>query len=190
MGKGRFSAGEATVQYKFKIHGRTPRNDTTPRLCLATLVRKEAANAPPRAPARARSQLCLECPAEEVRIPKMKMIMRRNAEERRGTSWVSSHKRRTAAEAEAVMHLVECWETRGKMEEDERETGKMISGVPPPLAPSLGRRSSEGRKGGMQCNIMEEQCNRWRGGQKFFLTVLRALIGGREGGREGGNREG
>ena len=42
-------------------------------------------------------------------------------------SWVSSHKRRTAAEAEAeaeaeaVMHLVECWETRGKMEEDERE---------------------------------------------------------------------
>ena len=32
------------------------------------------------------------------------------------------------------MHLVECWETRGKMEEDERETGKMISGVPPPLA--------------------------------------------------------
>lgn len=38
-------------------------------------------------------------------------------------SWVSSHKRRTAAEAEAeaVMHLVECWETREKMEEDERE---------------------------------------------------------------------
>ena len=44
-----------------------------------------------------------------------------------------------AEEAATAMHLVECWETRGKMEEDERETGKMISGVPPPLARSLGR---------------------------------------------------
>ena len=44
---------------------------------------------------------------------------------------------------------------------------------------SLGR-----RVGAEACNIMEEQCNRWRsgggGGHEFFLTVLRALIGGRE----------
>ena len=63
------------------------------------------------------------------------------------------------------MHLVECWETRGKMEEDERETGKMISGVPPPLARSLGPSfcRKDGASEGMQCNVMEEQCNRWRG---------------------------
>ena len=56
----------------------------------------------------------------------------------------------------------------------------MISGVPPPLGRSVGR--SVGRSGGLQCNIIEEQCNRWRGGgilgPKFVLTVLRALIGG------------
>ena len=62
------------------------------------------------------------------------------------------------------MHLVECWETRGKMEEDERETGKMISGVPPPLARSSGPSvcRKDGARKGMQCNVMEEQCNRWR----------------------------
>ena len=94
-----------------------------------------------------------------------------------------------SAEAEAAataMHLVECWETRGKMEEDERETGKMISGVPPPLARSVGLSvcRKDGASEGMQCNVMEEQCNRWRGGQKFFLTVLRALIGGRGGSKD------
>ena len=46
------------------------------------------------------------------------------------------------------------------------------------------RLHSLGRSVGAEaCNIMEEQCNRWRigdGGHEFFLTVLRALIGGRE----------
>ena len=91
-----------------------------------------------------------------------------------------------AEEAATAMHLVECWETRGKMEEDERETGKMISGVPPPLARSVGPSvcRKDGASEGMQCNVMEEQCNRWRSGQKFFLTVLRALIGGRGGSKD------
>ena len=101
-----------------------------------------------------------------------------------------------AEEAATAMHLVECWETRGKMEEDEsageRETGKMISGVPPPLARSrsvswslsLSERRSERRHamqryGGTMQQVARRRGKAARGGQKFFLTVLRALIGGR-----------
>ena len=78
------------------------------------------------------------------------MILQRNAEEggreREGGGHELGQFAQTMAQsakaeeaATTAMHLVECWETRGKMEEDERETGKMISGVPPPLARSLGR---------------------------------------------------
>ena len=61
------------------------------------------------------------------------MILQRNAEEREreGGREGGGHElgqfaqtMAQSAEAEAAataMHLVECWETRGKMEEDERE---------------------------------------------------------------------
>ena len=64
-----------------------------------------------------RCQLCLGRLTEEVRIPKIKMIMQRNAEEGEEGHELGQFAQTTAA----AMHLVECWETREKMEEDERE---------------------------------------------------------------------